>query len=119
VTKFLSDIEIYPPDLENYILKPLFSFAGAGVMYDVTKETLDKITERSNFVLQKKINYEPVIETLDVPAKAELRLLFVHQNGKPYLVNNLVRLSKGKMMGVDFNKEKTWVGSSLAYFEHL
>jgi hypothetical protein len=54
-----------------------------------------------------------------VPAKAELRLLFVHQNGKPYLVNNLVRLSKGKMMGVDFNKEKTWVGSSLAYFEHL
>jgi hypothetical protein len=34
---------------------------------------------------------------------------------KPKLVNNLVRMSKGKMMGVDFNKNKTWVGSSLAF----
>lgn len=118
-TKFLSDVKNYPADLENYVLKPLFSFAGAGVVFDVTKEILDNVTDRSNYILQKKINYEPVIETPDQPAKAELRLLFVHHNGKPYLVNNLVRLSKGKMMGVDFNKEKTWVGSSLAYFEHL
>ncbi|MCC7159259.1 MAG: hypothetical protein IT281_06955 [Ignavibacteria bacterium] len=118
-TKFLSDVKDYPSDLENYVLKPLFSFAGAGVVFDVTKEILDGITDGSNYILQKKINYEPVIETPDQPAKAELRLLFVHNNGKPYLVNNLVRLSKGKMMGVDFNKEKTWVGSSLAYFEHL
>jgi hypothetical protein len=118
-TKFLSDIEKYPDDLENYVLKPLFSFAGVGVVFDVTKEILDGITDRSNYILQRKINYEPVIETPDQPAKAELRLLFVHKDGKPYLINNLVRLSKGKMMGVDFNKEKTWVGSSLAYFEHL
>ncbi len=118
-TKFLSDIEKYPADLENYVLKPLFSFAGVGVVFDVTKEILDGITDRTNYILQKKINYEPVVETPDQPAKAELRLLFVHDKGKPYLVNNLVRLSKGKMMGVDFNKEKTWVGSSLAYFEHL
>lgn len=120
-TRFLSDVKAYSDDLENYILKPLFSFAGTGVIFDVTKETLDNIpdSEKKNFVLQKKINYEPVIETPDQPAKAELRLLFVHKECKPYLVNNLVRLSKGKMMGVDFNKEKTWVGSSLAYFEHL
>lgn len=118
-TKFLSDVETYPADLENYVLKPLFSFAGVGVVFDVTKEILDGITDRSNYILQKKINYEPIVETPDQPAKAELRLLFVHKDGKPYLVNNLVRLSKGKMMGVDFNKEKTWVGSSLAYFEHL
>jgi len=118
-TNFLSDIDEYPADLENYVLKPLFSFAGVGVVFDVTKEILDGITDRKNFILQKKIQYEPVIETPDDPAKAELRLLFIHDKGKPYLVNNLVRLSKGKMMGVDFNKEKTWVGSSLAYFEHL
>jgi hypothetical protein len=118
-TKFLSDIGSYPNDLENYVLKPLFSFAGAGVVFDVTREILDGIKDRSNYILQKKINYEPVIKTPDQPAKAELRLLFVHNEGKPYLVNNLVRLSKGKMMGVDFNKEKTWVGSSLAFFEHL
>jgi hypothetical protein len=118
-TNFLSDIDEYPSDLENYVLKPLFSFAGVGVVFDVTKEILDKIEDPTNYILQRKINYEPVIETPDTPAKAELRLLFVHKDGKPYLVNNLVRLSKGKMMGVDFNKEKTWVGSSLAYFEHL
>lgn len=118
-TNFLSDIDTYPPDLENYVLKPLFSFAGVGVQYDVTKEILDGVKDPRNSILQKKINYEPVIETPDQPAKAELRLLFVHKDGKPYLVNNLARLSKGKMMGVDFNKEKTWVGSSLAYFEHL
>ena len=116
-TKFLSDFKEYPDDLENYILKPLFSFAGAGVKFDVTKEALESIEDKSNYILQKKIEYVPVIETFDIPAKAELRLLFVHRNGKPRLINNLVRLSKGKMMGVDFNKDKTWVGSSIAYFE--
>ncbi|MFZ1321014.1 MAG: hypothetical protein WAT71_05615 [Ignavibacteria bacterium] len=116
-TKFLSEYKEFPADTENYILKPLYSFAGSGVVFDVTKETLKSIPEeeRSNYILQKKINYEPVIETLDDPAKAELRLLYVW-NDKPILINNLVRLSKGKMMGVDFNKEKTWVGSSIAYF---
>lgn len=118
-TRFLSDIVSYPDDIENYVLKPLFSFAGSGVKYDVTHEMLDKIEDRGNYILQRKVIYEPVIETPDEPAKAELRLLFVHKDKKPFLVNNLVRLSKGKMMGVDFNKDKTWVGSSLAYFEHL
>jgi len=114
-TKFLTDYKEFPADLENYILKPLFSFAGAGVVFDVTKEILESIGDRSNYILQKKIQYEPVIETPDIPAKAEIRLLYVW-NDKPMLINNLVRLSKGKMMGVDFNKEKTWVGSSVAYF---
>ncbi|MBS1517013.1 MAG: hypothetical protein JSS91_02910 [Bacteroidetes bacterium] len=114
-TKFLSDYKEFPDDPENYILKPLYSFAGVGVIFDVTKEILESIEDRSNFILQKKIEYAPVIETPDIPAKAELRLLYVW-NDKPLLVNNLVRLSKGKMMGVDFNKEKTWVGSSVAYF---
>lgn len=118
-TKFLSDVVSYPVDLENYVLKPLYSFAGAGVVFDVTEEILDAVKDRSDYILQKKIIYEPVIKTPDQPAKAELRLLFAHNEGRPYLVNNLARLSKGKMMGVDFNKEKTWVGSSLAFFEHL
>jgi hypothetical protein len=93
-------------------------------MYNVTKEILDSIHDKQNlvpagskrgFILQKKIFYEPVIQTPDIPAKAEIRLLFLCK-GKPLLVNNIVRLSKGKMMGVDFNKDKTWVGSSIAYY---
>jgi len=117
-TKFLNEYEVYPDDTENYVLKPLYSFAGAGVKFDLKSSDLESIpeNERQNYILQKKINYEPAILTPDVPAKAELRLLYVWDD-KPVLVNNLVRLSKGKMMGVDFNKEKSWVGSSIAYYE--
>lgn len=116
-TRFLSDYEKFPEDLENYVLKPLFSFAGVGVRYDVDLPTLESIKDRENYILQRKVVYEPIIETPDIPAKAELRLLYVwdENDEKPLLLNNLVRLSKGKMMGVDFNKDKTWVGSSIAY----
>ena len=115
-TYFLNELDTIPPDLENYVLKPLFSFAGAGVKFDITKADIDSIKDRQNYILQRKINYEPVIETPDIPAKAEIRLLIVWDK-EPVIVNNIVRLSKGKMMGVDFNKDKTWVGSSIAYFE--
>lgn len=121
-TKFLSEYENYPEDLENYVLKPLYSFAGVGVKFELEKSDLEEIpdSEKANYILQKKIKYEPVIKTFDIPATAELRLLYVwkdKENDKPILINNLVRLSKGKMMGVDFNKDKTWVGSSIAYYE--
>jgi hypothetical protein len=117
-TFFLNKLEEIPSDLENYVLKPLYSFAGAGVKYDVQKNDIDSINhkDKRNYILQRKINYEPVIETPDMPAKAEIRLLYIWKD-EPLLVNNIVRLSKGKMMGVDFNKDKTWVGSSIAYFE--
>jgi uncharacterized protein (UPF0248 family) len=113
-TRFLSEFEKFPDDLENYVLKPLFSFAVVGVRFDVDRALLDSIKDRENYILQRKVVYEPIIQTPDVPAKAELRLLYVWDD-KPLLLNNLVRLSKGKMMGVDFNKDQTWVGSSIAY----
>ncbi|MCS7017823.1 MAG: hypothetical protein RMJ87_02640 [Cytophagales bacterium] len=118
-THFLHEIATIPNDLENYVLKPLFSFAGAGVKFDVTRADIDAIpdNQRSNYILMRKVQYEPVIETLDQPAKAEVRLLFVRVNGKMELLTNLVRLSKGKMMGVDFNKGMTWVGGTIGFFE--
>lgn len=114
-TNFLNEIKSFPLDLENYVLKPLYSFAGSGVKYDVTLKELGSIKDKKNYILQKKINYEPLIETPDAPAKAEIRLLYIWDK-KPLLINNIVRLSKGKMMGVDFNKDKSWVGSSIGYF---
>ncbi|CAN5573206.1 hypothetical protein BH10BAC5_BH10BAC5_13620 [soil metagenome] len=119
-SRFVSEIETFPTDLENYVLKPLFSFAGVGVKFDLTKEDLEAIpeSEKANFVLQKKIEYTPVVETLDEPAKAEIRILCVwNGDEEPMPVINLIRMSKGKMMGVDFNKGKTWTGSSVGYFE--
>ncbi|MFZ4619366.1 MAG: hypothetical protein ACOYNS_02320 [Bacteroidota bacterium] len=116
--RFLSDVKEYPSDLQNYVMKPLYSFAGLGVDIDVTKEKLDAVKDRSNYLLQKKVEYADLIETPDGFSKAEVRMMFVWQE-KPVLVKNLVRLSKGRMMGVDFNKNKTWVGSTIAYHEPL
>lgn len=111
---FLSEIDKYPADLENFVLKPLFSFAGLGVEVEVTKEKLNSITNKENYILQRKIEYAPLIETPDGHSKVEIRMMFLWDK-EPVLVNNLIRTSKGKMMGVDFNKNKTWVGSSIAY----
>jgi hypothetical protein len=111
---FLNEIEKYPDNLNGFILKPLFSFAGLGVDVEVTKEKLDAIKDKSNYILQQKVDYAPLIETPDEFSKVEIRMMFLWDD-KPVLVNNLIRTSKGKMMGVDFNKNKTWVGSSIAY----
>ncbi len=118
-TKFLSDIKIIPEDLDNYVLKPLFSFAGQGVVIHVTKDDINKIEDRRSWILQRKVKYADVIITPDVPAKAEIRIFYFWKDGeaRPVATNNLARLSKGEMIGVRYNKDKEWVGGSLAYFE--
>jgi hypothetical protein len=114
---FLNELEKYPEILKDFVLKPLFSFAGLGVDVEVTKEKLDAVENRSNYILQQKVEYAPLIETPDGFSKSEIRMMFLweNKNEKPILVNNLIRTSKGKMMGVDFNKNKTWIGSNIAY----
>ena len=114
---FLNELDKYPKNLNDFVLKPLFSFAGLGVDVDVTKEKLDAIAIRNNYILQQKVNYAPLLETPDGYSKTEIRMMFLweNKNEKPLLVNNLIRTSKGKMMGVDFNKNQTWIGSSIAY----
>lgn len=115
---FLNEIK-QPPTLENYVLKPLYSFAGKGVVIDVKQEDLEQITDPENWILQRKVTYAPIIETPDEPAKLEIRLMYIWKDEEPHpqLVTNLTRLSKGKMIGVDYNKNKTWVGGSIAFFE--
>jgi hypothetical protein len=110
---FLSELRELPDDLENYVLKPLFSFAGHGVEVGVTAEQLRAISRPEDYILQRRIEYAPAVETPDVPAKVEVRMMFVWRD-RPLLINNLVRMTKGKMVGVDFNKDRGWVGSSLA-----
>lgn len=116
---FLNELEKYPEDLENYVLKPLYSFAGMGVQLNVTKEILDEIKKPQNYILQEKVEYAPVVESPSEPVKCEIRMLMLWDGGdtKPYLVNNLARLSRGEMVGVRFNKDKDWVGGSVGFFE--
>ncbi len=118
-TKFLNEISTLPPNLENYVLKPLFSFAGQGVVIDVTKDDIDKVKDQQNWILQRKVKYADVIQTPDGTAKAEIRIFYFWKDGepRPIATTNLARLSKGKMIGVRYNKDKEWVGGSLAYFE--
>lgn len=118
-TYFLNELKDIPEDLENYVLKPLFSFAGQGVIIDVVPEDIHNIKDPENWILQKKVNYAPVIETLDEPAKAEIRIFYFWKEGadRPQPANNLSRMSKGKMIGVRFNKDKTWTGGSFCLFE--
>jgi hypothetical protein len=109
----------FPPNesIEDYVLKPLYSFAGLGVEMEPTKAKLAALPQPHSWILQRKVNYAAFVQTVDGPkSKAELRMMFLwpENEPEPILVNNLVRMSQGKMMGVDFNKEKTWVGSSIA-----
>ncbi|MBA3850439.1 MAG: hypothetical protein C0502_10675, partial [Opitutus sp.] len=105
-----------PDDLENYVLKPLYSFAGLGVDIAPTRAKIAAIEKPAEWLLQRKVTYVPLLETPDGPAKAEIRLIFAGDGeGMPKLLNNLVRLTKGAMHGVDFNKGKTWVGASCAF----
>jgi hypothetical protein len=118
-TRFLSEIAEVPADLDQYVLKPLFSFAGQGVIIDVTKEDLEKVIDPENWILQRKVKYAEVIQTPDGTAKAEIRIFYFWKDGelRPVATNNLARISKGKMIGVRYNKDKTWVGGTIAYFE--
>jgi hypothetical protein len=118
-TRFLSEVAQVPADLHNYVVKPLFSFAGQGVIIDVTTEALEKIEDPENWILQQKVEYANVIQTPGEAAKAEIRLFYFWEEGtdRPVATNNLARLSKGKMVGVRYNKDKDWVGGTYCLFE--
>ncbi len=118
-THFLSELEELPAGLESgYVLKPLFSFAGAGVNVRPVAADVAAIakTEREGWCLQEKIAYAAAFDAADGGAvKVELRVMFLRPDGASALVpaTNLCRLSRGDLLGVDFNKNKTWVGSSI------
>ncbi len=120
-THFLSELKSVPADLENWVLKPLYSFSGQGVKVNITREDLESVDDPANFILQRKVEYVAAIETPipDEPAKCEIRMMMLWDKNweKPRLVNNLVRMSKGEMVGVRYNMGKEWVGSSVGFFE--
>ena len=116
---YLHELAEYPADLENYVLKPLFSFAGAGVRLHITAADLNALPDKQNYLLQRKVQYEPVVQSPDGLVKCEIRLLYSWQknDSNPVLLTGLARLSRGEMIGVDFNKNKDWVGGTTPLFE--
>ncbi len=116
---YLSELTELPWQLENYVLKPLFSFAGQGVIIDVQASDLHSIQNPENWILQEKVSYAPALDTPTGRAKTEIRLFyFLDKTRNEYIATmNLARISKGKMIGVAYNANATWVGGSIAYFE--
>ncbi|HUK54409.1 MAG TPA: hypothetical protein VL099_14070 [Candidatus Binatia bacterium] len=114
---FLNHLEQWPAGLENYVLKPLYSFAGLGVIVGPARADLDAIPagERHNYLLQARMRFEPVIATPHGPTQAELRIMFIwldELQAGPVIV----RMGRGTMMGVDHNRDLEWVGASAAFF---
>ena len=106
-------------DLSGYVLKPLFSFAGSGVVVDVTRDDLDRVPadQRHGWVLQEKVEYAQALTTPEgAGVKAEVRMMLLRPPGGAELIPvlPLVRMSRGKMIGVDHNKGLSWVGGSVA-----
>lgn len=104
---------------EELLLKPLFSFAGKGIQFDPTRAQLEAIppASRGEFLLQQRMRFEPTIETPHGLTQAEIRILYLWPDGGSLTpAISLVRLGRGKMMGVDHNKDRQWVGASAAFF---
>jgi hypothetical protein len=112
-TWFLDRLERIPEDLENYALKPLYSFAGLGVVIAPKKEDIEAIPgeRRSEYILQERLHFEPVIETPFGGTKAEVRVMYIWQE-ELTAVLTIIRMGRGLMMGVDHNKSLEWVGAS-------
>ena len=112
-TWFLDRLERIPDDLQNYALKPLYSFAGLGVVIAPKKEDIEAIPaeKRAEYILQERLHFEPVIETPFGGTKAEVRVMYVWQE-ELRAVLTIIRMGRGLMMGVDHNREMEWVGAS-------
>jgi hypothetical protein len=114
-TWFLDRLERIPEDLQSYALKPLYSFAGLGVVIAPTKQDIEAIPaeKRAKYILQERLHFEPVIETPFGGTKAEVRVMYVSQQ-ELKAVLTIIRMGRGLMMGVDQNKDMEWVGASAA-----
>lgn len=112
-TWFLHEVTELPIAREGLILKPLYSFAGGGIVFAPTDEQLAAIppAERHQFILQERVAFEHVIDTPHGPTQAEIRMMYVWTD-RLRAVLPLIRMGRGKMMGVDHNKDLRWVGAS-------
>ena len=117
-TWFLHEVTTLPLPREQLLLKPLFSFAGGGIIFAPSDEQLNAIPEgqRDQFILQERVSFAPVIETPHGPTQVEVRVMYIWTDRlRPVLA--LLRMGRGQMMGVDHNKGLRWVGASAAFID--
>lgn len=115
-TVLLSEVKALPDDRENWLIKPLFSYAGHGVLFAPADNDVAAIPpdRRHLYLLQERVAFTPLVNTPDGPTQTELRLMLVREGNSHRLALVLVRMGRGKMMGVDHNKGLKFVGASAA-----
>jgi hypothetical protein len=109
------------PNPQDFVLKPLYSFAGAGVIVGPSQEQVDAIppARRKDYILQERVSFQPVIDTPFGPAKVEIRIMYIWGDSGMQHANTVIRMGRGAQMGVDFNKGQEWVGASAAFIQTL
>ncbi|MFL6414322.1 MAG: hypothetical protein ACJ74Y_01470, partial [Bryobacteraceae bacterium] len=117
-TWFLHELRKFPNDLSRYVLKPLFSFTGQGVMIGPAQAQIEAIPlpERQNYILQEKMHFVSTVHTPAGPTKVEIRILYIRHRGKLRAITSAIRMGGGKMMGVEFNQDQDWIGASAGFF---
>lgn len=120
-TSFLDELPQIPADREHWLLKPLYSFAGSGIIFAPSDATLAAIppARRHDYILQRRMDFDPVIETPQGMTQAEIRIMYIwpEASDAPLTpVMALIRMGRGKMMGVDHNRDLEWVGGSAGLF---
>ncbi|MGC4047742.1 MAG: hypothetical protein QM758_28445 [Armatimonas sp.] len=115
-TYLLSEISKLPADLEEWVLKPLFSYAGQGVTVGPTKEQIQAVTEPTQWLLQHKVHFVPTVDTPEGPTKVEVRLMCLWTEDGLKGAIPLLRMGRGALMGVDQNRDARWIGASAALF---
>jgi hypothetical protein len=116
------NLEGLPHQRERLLLKPLYSFAGKGIQFSPTDDDLNAIpvADRHLYLLQERVDFEPVIQTPHGATQAEVRIMYLWPDGgalEPVI--SLVRLGRGLMMGVDHNRNQQWVGGSAALIPRM
>ena len=111
----MSDVRELPAAPEDLVLKPLFSFAGLGVIVGPSREEIAAVTDRDQYLLQERVRFEPVVETPFGMTNTEVRIMYIWNGEKPEPVTTIVRMGRGKMMGVDQNRNLEWVGASAGF----
>lgn len=114
-TMFLDQVKHIPDDLDRWVLKPLYSFAGLGVSVGPSREEVDHVKDPSQWILQERIDFAPLVETPHGPTQAEIRIMYIWLE-ELQAVTTVVRMGRGKMMGVDHNRGMEWVGGSVAFW---
>jgi hypothetical protein len=113
-TVYLDEANPLPSDRDNWLLKPLFSFAGGGILFAPTDADLAAIppADRHEYVLQERVPFTPLIDTPHGATQVELRLMMIREGDEYRAVLPLARMGRGKMMGVDHNRNLDWVGAA-------